>query len=347
MLNEPTPTLVPYPIMAYTSRPNLSDENVPIQYPVRNTHGSAHGSAHASASASNNQTSAILDALRSYDPSKYAHPNSHTTGGDNPSRVLSTSACVSPMDAFAPSGQPLPGRSISVPQPLPYFPPFNTNLLAQYTRHHQNMFTSDQASNGHTQRNHPVESVGYRRAQRPIPTFSVNYLGDHTLLANQSADVPDELNTAVWITNLPPNVDHRMLLDSVRDCGKIYAAVINGPESGHITAASKLVFFDIAGAQNLLRQARQGTFIVGSYIPRVRHNRIRSQERPACPNSRVLHINGPEWRFGSYRCQAEAARTVIERRKRRVDVTLEEFRLWQGVTVEWAVDPCTLPPGSQ
>ncbi|KAI1129252.1 hypothetical protein F5Y10DRAFT_238560, partial [Nemania abortiva] len=167
-----------------------------------------------------------------------------------------------------------------------------------------------------------------------------------------------------------------MLLDSVRNCGKIFAAVINGPERGHITAASKLVFFDVAGAQKLMEQARDGKFTVGDYVPRVRHNRIKSAEKDPGPQSRVLHIEGPscivnqpylaalfrgkimdwqdeivltlwttetltrlEWRFGSFRCQADTARNIIDRTKRSV-VSIEECSLWQAVTVHYGVDPC-------
>ncbi|KAI0536839.1 hypothetical protein GGR58DRAFT_514238 [Xylaria digitata] len=208
-------------------------------------------------------------------------------------------------------------------------------------------------------------------------------MGDPYLTANQSANIPDELNTSVWITNLPPNLNHKMLLDSIRNCGKVYAAVINGPEHSHITAASKIVFFDVAGCENLLRQAREGNFIVGGYIPRVRRNRIKTAAKPPSPNSRVLHIEGPscivnerylaslyradnitwqdeevivlssndsltrlEWRFGSFRCQAESARHLIERVKKLIDITLlDQHQLWKRVSVHFGVDPCAPQPG--
>ncbi|KAI1506052.1 hypothetical protein F5X99DRAFT_427919 [Biscogniauxia marginata] len=185
---------------------------------------------------------------------------------------------------------------------------------------------------------------------------SPNYRGNPYLPANQSADIPDSENTALWLTNLPPDCDHRTLLGAVRGCGKVWATVVNPPvhAQNHITAACKLVFFDVAGAQALLRQSREGLFAVGGYVPRVRHNRIRSGARPLGPQSRVLHIEGPErvvdvrrlaaffaarftfelegvvvlersgprarheWRFGSYRCQAESARVSIAKEKERL-----------------------------
>ncbi|KAI0438077.1 hypothetical protein F4803DRAFT_570066, partial [Xylaria telfairii] len=227
----------------------------------------------------------------------------------------------------------------------------------------------------------PVETATRRRIGRPIIGVSLNYLGDPYLPANQSANIPDELNTSVWITNLPENVNHKTLLDSVRNCGKVYAAVINGPEHGHITAASKIVFFDVAGAQNLLEQARKGIFTINGHPPRVILNRIKTEAKTPSPNSRVLHIEGPscivnrehladlflgdgitwqdeevivlsnnglltrlEWRFGSYRCQAESARHLIDRTKRYYN-SIMPGNIWQGVTVHFGVDPCAPTTG--
>ncbi|KAI0458188.1 hypothetical protein F5B21DRAFT_520099 [Xylaria acuta] len=226
-----------------------------------------------------------------------------------------------------------------------------------------------------------VEAATRKQIGQLISGVSGNYLGDPYLPANQSANIPDELNTSVWITNLPPNVDHKTLLDHVRNCGKVYAAVINGPERAHIAAASKIVFFDVAGAQNLLKQARDGKFVVGGYIPRVILNRIKTAAKPPSPNSRVLHIEGPscivnqpyltalfrsdgitwqdeevivlsnngtltrlEWRFGSYRCQAESARHLIDRVKRWNFMPPIEAQMWQLVTVHFGVDPCAPKP---
>ncbi|RYP46522.1 hypothetical protein DL769_011385 [Monosporascus sp. CRB-8-3] len=216
--------------------------------------------------------------------------------------------------------------------------------------------------------------------QKRLKGISEGYGGDPFNPANQSADIPDEENTALWMTNLPPNCDHKMLLSAVRDCGKVYACVVNPPTDAaggpHMTAAAKLVFFDRAGAENLLRRAHEGRFRVGGCVPRVRLNRIRSAAREPGPHSRVLHIEGPpelvnaarlhrffaarftfeledvvavyrspqrvrlEWRFGSYRCQAEAARQAIHREKERPDLTDAEKALWDRVNVHFGVDPC-------
>ncbi|RYP32131.1 hypothetical protein DL767_005367 [Monosporascus sp. MG133] len=216
--------------------------------------------------------------------------------------------------------------------------------------------------------------------QKKLKGISEGYGGDPFNPANQSADISDEENTALWMTNLPPDCDHKMLLSAVRGCGKIYACVVNPPTDAaggsHMTAAAKLVFFDRAGAENLLRRAREGRFKVGGCVPRVRPNRIRSAAREPGPHCRVLHIEGPpelvntpylhrffaakftfeledvvtvyrtpqrvrqEWRFGSYRCQAEAARQSIHREKERSDLAGAERALWDRVNVHFGVDPC-------
>ncbi|KAI1112106.1 hypothetical protein F5Y14DRAFT_282892 [Nemania sp. NC0429] len=231
----------------------------------------------------------------------------------------------------------------------------------------------------------PIEAATRREILRILNGVSPNYRGDLGLATNRSANIPDELNTAVWITNLPPDLTYKMLLDSVRNCGKVYATVINGPGEQHVMSAGKIVFFDVAGAENLLRQAREGRFIVGDCVPAVRPNRIKSEAKPLSPHSRVLHIEGPscivneryladlfreedirwedeevltlwskegrtrlEWRFGSYRSQAEAARLVIDRvKKRGYRRTPDEYPFWQNVVVYFGVDPCAPKPGKR
>ncbi|KAI0431756.1 hypothetical protein F5Y09DRAFT_303740 [Xylaria sp. FL1042] len=173
-----------------------------------------------------------------------------------------------------------------------------------------------------------------------------------------------------------------MLLDSIRNCGKIFAVVFC-PSRPYVTMACRLVFFDVAGAENLLRQFRDGRFIVNGYMPRVVRNRFKTLAQPPSHASRVLHIKGPsciinqpnlsslfrsgnivwqdeevivlshngafnllEWRFASYRRQAATARHLINRMKREPPVS--QSQLWQQVTVRYGVDPCAprLPPNN-
>ncbi|KAI0868340.1 hypothetical protein GGS24DRAFT_482658 [Hypoxylon argillaceum] len=379
------PDLIPHPIMAYDASPDLGSGNIP-----------GLGSGNKFYTYDNHRPS-IIQLLEDLESSEHSPPNDyaskachinsarHSFVGGTFNNCLRENANSS---HFIPIPQTLTNPQINIPQRL-YPSPYAQNMarsprgmnqglgnygLPNYFYDHNTIQAPFQV---------PAEAATHEQISRLTTCVSANYQGDPHLKANQSADIPDELNTSVWITNLPPNLNHKMLLDCVRNCGKVYAAVVNGPENNHTAAASKLVFFDVAGAQNLLRQAREGRFIVGGYIPRVIHNRIRSEAKPLSPSSRVLHIEGPscivnqpylaalfradgitwqdeivivlsqtetltrlEWRFGSYRCQAESARHLIDRVKRNGEsMWLEEHQLWQAVTVHFGVDPCAPQPG--
>ncbi|KAI2780100.1 hypothetical protein F4815DRAFT_499900 [Daldinia loculata] len=226
--------------------------------------------------------------------------------------------------------------------------------------------------------------------QLAITGISENYGGNIFLPSNQSANVPENESTSLWLTNLPPKCTHQMLLGAIRNCGKIYAAVINPPSEStgrfrqrapHTTSASKLVFFDRSGVDNLLAKSEAGEFSVEGYVPKLKMNRIRSAPRDPSPHCRVLHIEGPncivnepflhaffrskfnyeleavltlsinslytrqEWRFGSFRCQAESARQSIAREKIRTDLSELDTLNWREVQVYFGVDPCAPPPG--
>ncbi|KAI1348849.1 hypothetical protein F5Y01DRAFT_290991 [Xylaria sp. FL0043] len=188
--------------------------------------------------------------------------------------------------------------------------------------------------------------------------------------------IPEEYSTSVWIKNLPGGIDHAMLLNSVRDCGKVFAIYINPPREGYVTVFATIIFFDVAGAQNLLRQSREGRFVVDRYVAEVSHNRIRIPARPPSSASRVLLFEGPshivnpeslfalftyfdifwqneaiivlsqdgmftrlEWRFASYYRQAEAVWECMDRMFRDPQTPHEP---WRQVTVRYGADPCDL-----
>ncbi|KAI0114272.1 hypothetical protein F4776DRAFT_638952 [Hypoxylon sp. NC0597] len=222
------------------------------------------------------------------------------------------------------------------------------------------------------------------RRQLEITGASENYEGNIFLPANQSASIPSELSTSLWLTNLPPDCTHQLLLGSIRGCGKIYATVINPPvhtpnlrgRARHITSAAKLVFFDRPGVDRLLAKSILGRFSVGGYVPHICMNRVKSASRPPSAECRVLHIEGhksivneeflnalfqskfvyeleliktistqgdwtrQEWRFGSYRSQAQTARKVIAMARKRPNMTERERQLWDGVQVHFGIDPC-------
>ncbi|KAM0325755.1 hypothetical protein ACHAQA_007055 [Verticillium albo-atrum] len=214
--------------------------------------------------------------------------------------------------------------------------------------------------------------VAYIKARHGI---SAKYRGDPRLPGNHSAKIPDAENCSFWIVNLPPDVTHRELLGCIRNTGRIHACVINPPDprNNHFTAAAKVVFFDLPAAERFLRSAYQG-LIVGKYRARVNRNRIKSAAQPhATDQTRVLIIQGRpdfvnpqvltryfdskfqyqidhiidafrspevaivEYRFGSYRCQAQTARMAIETEHMRgVGGSGYVYDMWYGR------DPCDI-----
>ncbi|KAK2038474.1 hypothetical protein LZ31DRAFT_635381 [Colletotrichum somersetense] len=181
--------------------------------------------------------------------------------------------------------------------------------------------------------------------------ISPNYAGDATILRNQSAPIPDSQNVAFWITNLPPNVTHSQLLGQIHGMGRIWACVISPPTGDHVTAAAKLVFFELAAAQKFYAHCSnpRRRLIVGGHVAHVCLNRTKKAEEDVGGNrSRVVIIMGDpsfvnpstllQWfrnhfeydideivthalnkemghieiRFGSWRSQAESCRQAIK-----------------------------------
>ncbi|KAI0554517.1 hypothetical protein F4679DRAFT_579541 [Xylaria curta] len=205
--------------------------------------------------------------------------------------------------------------------------------------------------------------------------MSRNYRGNPLSPRNQSANIPPEQSTSVWITNLPPDCNYADLLGMVQDAGKVYAAVISPPGDKFITSAAKIVFFDLEGRQRFEARANAGQFAVSAYVPRVRPNRILTEAQPVGPESRILHITGPEsivnqhvlldyfrrwcafdieyvqrwplenryvtmvWAFASYRCQAERVFAAI-RDIRAYSSHSPGRGIWDTVVVRFGQDPC-------
>ncbi|KAI3395129.1 hypothetical protein diail_1744 [Diaporthe ilicicola] len=188
--------------------------------------------------------------------------------------------------------------------------------------------------------------------------FSPFYHGDPSLLRNQSARIPDELNCSLFLVNLPPNLTtHRLIaaIHAMGPTGRIYATHINAPEPDrkHYGCAAKVIFFELAAARAFFQACEDKGFAVDGYPVRVMWNRIKTaQQDHARSTTRVLLIGGPpefvnpttlteyfctklqfqidciithndglkgdtdavvEYRFGSFRCQAEAAKMALVR----------------------------------
>ncbi|KAK4239506.1 hypothetical protein C8A03DRAFT_32457 [Achaetomium macrosporum] len=207
-------------------------------------------------------------------------------------------------------------------------------------------------------------------ANRIAAGVSPNYRGDYRLARNRPADISPNQNCSVWITGLPADVTYNQLLGSIRATGRVWATVITPPTGRYHTAAAKITFFSAVAAQTLLARANApgyGLFVGGVQVTvRQDRNPVADAQDPP-DHTRCLTISGPpdiiteeyltnyfsrafvyeideiiclvkggainvfEWRFGSYRCQAQWAwRNIRE----------DEYLRQRGVRVKFEPDPC-------
>lgn len=197
--------------------------------------------------------------------------------------------------------------------------------------------------------------------------FSTRYYGMHTE-GNASADhLTNDQNCALWLRNLPPDVTHKELLHSIRGIGRIWCTYINQPDFvHHSTAAAKVAFFTPAAARRYLTHIESAGPTIRGFRIKADYNRIKYPEKPVAGGlTRVLIITGSSWfvnpenlcryfaqlftfqvdevielvsmegrsvvefRFGSYRCQAQMGKMALDRQKP------------QGLeVVEFGEDPC-------
>ncbi|KAI5861433.1 hypothetical protein GGS23DRAFT_576794 [Durotheca rogersii] len=143
--------------------------------------------------------------------------------------------------------------------------------------------------------------LGDNATERRPPRFprgmSRRYMGDPTSAENRGDRVSASRNCSLHITNLPPSCTVADLLGSIRGIGKVYACNIRAPTAAYPTAAAKLVLWDRAATEALIREAAAGHLVVGGYAPSVHMNDHRVAPQPvsyAVPGlSRVLRVRGP------------------------------------------------------
>ncbi|KAI1079750.1 hypothetical protein F5B20DRAFT_580905 [Whalleya microplaca] len=222
----------------------------------------------------------------------------------------------------------------------------------------------------------PGPSTQGRRANTwNVPTQTHGYQG--CVKNNESVDILQTENCAVFLRNLPFNCDIPLLLGSLRNIGKIYASNIVPPSDRFDTAGAKIVFFDRSAVDNLFEQIKSKRLTVGERFPEVVHNRHRAAAQPVSNKSRVVIIMGPpeivnpahlrhffaganfwydidqittcweepgqrvmEWHFSSFRCQASNAMRAIYEKKGSSFRNKQEQELWAKVTATWGIDPC-------
>lgn len=190
------------------------------------------------------------------------------------------------------------------------------------------------------------------------------YLGTMSPSSNQVSDLPDHLNTCVWLEGAPSDVTYPEMVNSIRNCGKLFSLHINPAKEKHWTSAAKIAFCTRIGAERFMNQAQSftGVSIRGRRIS-VRWNRNKYRENANRAESRVLRISGQAryvnyatmieyfsrlfyfhliraddlspgvmvWEFGSILAQAHSAKQAMER---------EPALMMNSVRVEYAPDPC-------
>jgi hypothetical protein len=163
-----------------------------------------------------------------------------------------------------------------------------------------------------------------------------NYLGQMTYGSNQDPNLPEFLNTAVWIEGIPAAATLRDLLRSIKQCDRIFTAYLNRPNGAHQTSAAKIAFFTRHGAVRFLSQVHTtaGIRILGQKL-QARPNRNKYHAHTRWHESRVLRIRGPAKYVNYEFLQAYIASLVV------ADV-LDVFEIHnpvdmiQGVTeMEW------------
>lgn len=118
----------------------------------------------------------------------------------------------------------------------------------------------------------PASASSSTRQHGPKQRTSANYRGDPTNPNNQSADIPEEDNTSVFIENLPPDATAREVLLHLRGTGKIYALSVGAPTARIPTSCAKIVYWDRRGVDRLLLLRAGGKFVLRGHDPIVKLN---------------------------------------------------------------------------
>ena len=200
------------------------------------------------------------------------------------------------------SHRSLPAKSFTPSAATPsvlYTPPRVTNILQQNSWR-TSPKTEPRAEKAHQPTAVPPMVV----APAPPPQLSVsNYRGDPTNPNNMSDEIPDSLNTSVFLEKLPGDLDYPGFLQSLRGTGRIFSVKIMGPVAAGTaksntkidTSAAKVHFWDRTGADRFFALCRAGRLRMGGRVPLARPNYYRTRARPEHESrcSRVIIIEGP------------------------------------------------------
>ncbi|RYP88846.1 hypothetical protein DL769_000212 [Monosporascus sp. CRB-8-3] len=129
---------------------------------------------------------------------------------------------------------------------------------------------------------------------------AINYGGKRTVAQQfKMWDLPDRMNTALWITGLPSDCTHQDVLAQLRHIGKVYSLHINKPIEGpdptkplKPNCAASLAFFTAEAAQIFLQRCKLAPFRVKGRRAFVRPNQNKVAPYYDYAVSRVLIIQG-------------------------------------------------------
>lgn len=206
--------------------------------------------------------------------------------------------------------------------------------------------------------------MGFRDPARMPPgskyrgdAFSWSYL-------KQIPNLPDHLNTSLWLKGLPPNIQPSQLFDMIH-CGAVWSLDLKPTTNEHATVAATLTFKTAYAASAFWKHCRfQGLELDGYWIS-ASYNKFGVPES-ASTESRVLQVEGPEhlmtpdgWevqfkkacRFQidrwCYLACPFPGRVRMEFRFVRIDGQAQSCRQmierelgYLGITVCYGVDPC-------
>ncbi|KAF6841930.1 hypothetical protein CPLU01_00023 [Colletotrichum plurivorum] len=196
-----------------------------------------------------------------------------------------------------------------------------------------------------TKRTPSKGEIELSRILRRLRDFPPNYEGDTINTRNKSADIPDNLNTSVWITGLPPTCTCKTLLVAMAQVGrlgKIWSTVINppNPKEGKFYAAAKVVFFTREGAERLIHSVEAGRLVVAGRRPLAIFNRIKSAPQKESLKSRVVIFEGPvalvnecklkEWFLTKFTYQTESVQLFAHNSTRNTNVLEWSFGSYRG-----------------
>ncbi|KAI1079231.1 hypothetical protein F5B20DRAFT_590926 [Whalleya microplaca] len=220
------------------------------------------------------------------------------------------------------------------------------------------------------------QRVTLRPASVPPPTAQPETIPVVPELRSPPITTNASENCCVFVAGLPKWCSARDLVQQIRGCGNVYEINIKPANEQHRSTAAQVIFWEASGATRLIEKCSSGSIVIASHQARALRSMIRVAPRGPSRATRVLIIKGPsvvvnrpflesfvftrfdysleevvqhtgataqylEYRFVSFRGQAERAMTAIQSWKARRNLMTTRGRgIWEQVEAYWGQDPC-------